>query len=71
MTISLVRIGGVLVGRTAEDRWNLESLGYLALPYERNQSALKRLRRAWPEFRIVAVRGCVVADSLAFQGVAA
>jgi hypothetical protein len=46
--IKLVRVGGVLVGKTASDRWNMLQLGLgHAITADRNQAAIKRLRREW------------------------
>jgi hypothetical protein len=50
-----------LVGRTVSDRWNLATLGLATLANDRNQTAIKRARRANPEFTFVVVRSATLA----------
>jgi hypothetical protein len=45
IVIQLVKVQGYLVGRTVSDRWNLESIGMAPMRDDRNQTAVKRLRR--------------------------
>lgn len=47
MRIELVMIAGRLYGKTASDRWNLSwfKVGVRGLAYDRNQRAIKKLRR--------------------------
>ena len=48
ISIKLVRVGNQLIGKTASDRWNMIQLGLgHALTTDRNQTHLKRIRRAW------------------------
>jgi hypothetical protein len=55
--IKLVRVGNMLVGQTVSDRWNLMQMDMGdGIPYDRNQSGLKRLRRLWEGFSIQVVR---------------
>jgi len=57
ITIDLVRVGNVLIGRTASDRFNLETLGVEGpIESDRNQLAVKKLRRLHGDdftFRVV------------------
>ena len=59
--LQLVRVGNVLVGRRFQDRWNLAQMGFTSLPYSVNQSAIKRLRRANPDFVFRAYPGGMLA----------
>jgi hypothetical protein len=44
--ITLIRVGGTLIGKTASDRWNLLALGVdYVITDDRNQAIVKRLRR--------------------------
>lgn len=61
ISIKLVRVGDTLVGQTASDRWNLMQMGFhsgYVIPADRNQTGIKRLRRAWgTDFTFSVVRG--------------
>lgn len=48
--IELVNINGQLFGKSFSDQWNLEQLGYISIPHDRSNSALKRVRRANPPY---------------------
>ncbi len=75
MTICLVRVGDRLFGATMSDRWNLMQLGIGPIAYDRNQTAVKRLRRALSGegFGLSVVRGgnpqwtAIPAETLAFS----
>lgn len=57
LTITLVRVGGYLIGRTVSDRWNMETIGCGPIKADRNQSVIKRLRREYTGiFAFVVVR---------------
>lgn len=45
ISIKLVKVGNVLIGQTASDRWNLKTLGLTHITVDRNQTYVKRLRR--------------------------
>lgn len=48
ISIKLVRVGNLLIGQTASDRWNMTQLGIgYTLVADRNQTQVKRLRREW------------------------
>ena len=76
MTISLVREGNRLIGRTLSDRWNLMQLGITSIAYDRNQTGVKCLRRALAHqgFALSVVRGgkpqwsASPTETLAFSG---
>jgi hypothetical protein len=48
--IELVKVAGKYIGRTASDRWNLTTLGLGDLNADRNQTAIKKARRAHPAY---------------------
>lgn len=54
--IELVKIRGRYIGRSTQDRWNLQSLDLIGMEADRNQTAIKRARRSFPEFVFVVVR---------------
>lgn len=45
--ITLIRFNGRLIGASAQDRWNLQMLGINSIECDRNQAALKRVRRMY------------------------
>lgn len=57
--IEVVKVNGMLVGRTFSDRWNLETLGLTSIPADRNQTVIKRLRRANVDLTFATVKGYV------------
>ncbi len=76
MRIQLVRVGDRLIGKNLSDRWNLMQLGIGPIAYDRNQTALKRLRRALGRegFNLSVMRGskpqwtASPSETLAFSG---
>jgi hypothetical protein len=62
IVITLVRSGIAFEGQTASDRWNLRTLlGHSAIPADRNQTIVKRLRRAFgADFVFVVARSATV-----------
>jgi hypothetical protein len=77
ITIELVRVGDRLVGRTVSDRFNLISLGVGVIEHDRNQRAVKSIRRLIDHmaggFRVSVVKAPLVvmpteSESAAFDG---
>jgi hypothetical protein len=59
ITLKLVKVGDRYVGADVSTRWNLAALGYEdGIPADRNQTDLKRARRAWGgDFKFAVIRG--------------
>ncbi len=58
ITLRLVKVGDRYVGADVSTRWNLAALGYAdGIPADRNQTAIKRARRAWGDFAFTVIRG--------------
>jgi hypothetical protein len=61
--IELVKIRGHYVGRSTQDRWNLQALDLIGMEADRNQTAIKRARRSFPEFVFVVVRSTSIVQT--------
>jgi hypothetical protein len=49
-------VAGHYIGVSASDRWNMAWIGLDDMPADRNQTAIKRARRANPDLDIIVVR---------------
>jgi hypothetical protein len=60
LTIELVNVDGMLVGRRYQDRYNLAMLEVGGIEATRNGASLKKLRRMHGDFTFTTIRnGCV------------